>query len=125
MKRPVLHISEILTEVDGFHRRRRRYPRRDDGPVNGAVDLTWCGVDQALRKGNRGLVAGSSLAQLLAEHRGVRNRMRLPDLTKAGALKWLDAHKKRTGEFPNCYCGNIVDAPGETWMAVDKALRHC
>src|SRR5262245_59327180 len=26
MRRPVLHISEILEEVDVFHRRRRRYP---------------------------------------------------------------------------------------------------
>jgi hypothetical protein len=42
------------------------------------LDVTWCGIDQALIKGNRGLLGGSSLARFLQEHRGVRHRNYLP-----------------------------------------------
>jgi hypothetical protein len=39
-------------------------------------------VDNALIYGHRNLPGGSSLAQLLARHRGVRNKRRLPILTE-------------------------------------------
>jgi hypothetical protein len=120
----VLHVSELLDEIDAFHRARRRYPRSDDGAVNGRTDLTWCGVDQALRKGNRGLRPGSSLARFLQEHRGVRNRMRPPAFARTEVLAWLDAHHKREGEYPSCYSGRIPESPDDTWMAVDQALRQ-
>jgi hypothetical protein len=78
----------------------------------------------ALRKGARGLRAGSSLAMLLAEHRGIRNRMQLPRLTEDQILKWVDAFHERTGAWPTAHSGPITDAPGETWLAVNMALRH-
>ena len=46
------------------------HPVRNGGISNAALDL-----------GLRGLPGGSSLAQLLAEKRGVRNMMALPDLS--------------------------------------------
>jgi hypothetical protein len=37
-------------------------------------------------------------------------------------LTWADAHHARTGAWPTARTGPIVEAPGETWMSVDKAL---
>jgi hypothetical protein len=53
-----------------------------------AADETWVNVDQALRQGLRGLRPGSSLARLLAKHRGKRNRKALPRYTLAQILTW-------------------------------------
>jgi hypothetical protein len=112
MYRPVLYHSQILRWVDEFHKRMRRWPRRDDGLIQGSLGETWTAIDQALTKGHRGLPGGSSLAQLLAERRGVRNRMRLPRFTIAQILDWADAHHQRTGRWPNVYSGKVVAAPG-------------
>jgi hypothetical protein len=76
-----------------------------------------------LQDGNRGLPGGSSLAQILAENRGVRNRMRLPALKIGLILAWVDAHHLRHGDWPKPTSG-IVDGAPETWLAVDKALRN-
>jgi hypothetical protein len=38
-------------------------------------------------------------------------------------LAWADAHRERTGRWPNCKAGPVLDAPGETWSAVDAALN--
>src|SRR5258708_5459337 len=124
MRRPVIYISDILSWADAFYERRGRWPTEDDGPVDGQIDLTWCGIDQALMKGNRGLRPGSSLAKLLLERRGRRHKGLLPAYKLKRILAWADAHHKRTGEWPISVDGAIVDAPGETWLAVDQALRN-
>lgn len=126
-RRPsILHVSEILAWADAFHRKHGRWPRQVDGPVDEAPDTTWCGIAQALRKGGRGLPtrSGWSLAQLLAVRRGVRNKKHLPDLTIKQILMWADAHCRRTGTWPNWKSGPIKDAPGESWMCVNAALRN-
>lgn len=120
-----LNVSQILAWADAFHRTHGRWPLKTEGPVDEAPDTTWCGIDQALRKGGRGLPtrSGWSLAQLLAEQRGVRNRKRLPKLKIMQILKWADAFYRRTGAWPNLWSGPIEEAPGETWMGVNAALR--
>ena len=80
-------------------------------------------VDDALRQGHRGLSGGSSLLLLLAKKRGVRNPLDLPPLSKEQILGWADHHFQLTGAWPKYYSGAIADAPGETWAAVDSALR--
>jgi hypothetical protein len=35
-----------------------------------------------------------------------------------------DAHHRRTGRWPRLHDGPVLDAPGETWLAVDSALAH-
>ena len=74
-------------------------------------------------RGIRGLPGGSSLPRLLAARRGVRNRKSLPPLTVERILAWADAHRVRTGRWPRYQSGPIPEAPGETWNAVDSALR--
>ena len=55
MRRSILYVSDILRWADAFYVRMGRWPRRDDGKIEGMLGLTWCAVDQALRKGLRGL----------------------------------------------------------------------
>src|SRR5262249_39409656 len=74
--------------------------------------------------GLRSLPPGSSLPRLLAHHRGVRNRKGLPPFTEEQILQWADAFHERTGAWPSKYSGPILDAPGETWLAVEMALRY-
>jgi hypothetical protein len=69
------------------------------------------------------LPGGSSLARLLARHRGVRNPKDLPPLTCRQILAWADAHHRRTGAWPTGTSGPIPEAPGETWSKVETALR--
>src|ERR1043165_6904754 len=107
VKRPVIHISEILTWADAFRRRFHRWPCRDDGPVEGQINLTWCGIDQALKKGHRGILPGSSLAKLLRDERGVRHKRLPPHYTEEQILRWADAHHKRNNEWPIVRSGPI------------------
>jgi hypothetical protein len=75
------------------------------------------------RAGLRGPRGGSSLARLLARHRGVRNRANLPRLTVRQILAWADAHHGRTAQWPGVRAGLIAGAGGETWTAVAVALH--
>jgi hypothetical protein len=119
-----LAIEKILTWADAYYTRTGKWPQRKDGQIADALCETWAGVDQALVKGLRGLAVGSSLARLLAEHRGVRNVQNLPLLSSAIILGWIDAHYDREGKWPNRKSGVIEDAPGENWLSVENALRH-
>jgi hypothetical protein len=94
------------------------------GPLTGVKDETWKAVDSALRDGLRGMGRGSSLARLLAEKRGVRNRLGVPRLTRTQILRWAEAHHRRTGKWPSSNSGAVAGAAGETWKGVDLALRH-
>ena len=132
MHRPVLYISQILEWSDAFHSKTGRWPKRDDGPIGGSLDLSWRRVDNALRYGLRGLRAGSSLARLLEEHRGVRNIQHLPELTEEQILDWAQQHR-RTGHWPNEDSGAVLIAsagewqavcPEEQWKNIDMALRE-
>jgi hypothetical protein len=46
-----------------------------------------------------------------------------PPLTEGQILAWADAHRARTGGWPGTGSGPVADAPGESWKAVDTALR--
>src|SRR5438270_10779689 len=100
MRRPVLTLSQILAWIDAFHKRTGRWPHSDSGRISATIGETWLAVDMALRKGWRGLPSGSSLARVLAEYRGVRNRKRLPRFTIKQILTWADAHHRRMGQWP-------------------------
>jgi hypothetical protein len=93
------------------------------GPISSTQGENWRSVDHALRRGIRELPGGSSLAKLLAEHRGRRNGAALPPLTTSQVLTWADSHRRRTGSWPRETSGLIQEAPGETWHNVDRVLR--
>ena len=124
VRRPTLYIAAILEWADAHHARTGMWPNQNCGLVYGQADEKWANIDQALAKGLRGLRPGSSLARLLAKHRNHRNRKALPHFKASEILKWADAFRRATGEWPTSTCGEIADAPGETWMSVDMALRN-
>jgi hypothetical protein len=118
-------IAEILAWADAYHVRVGSWPSAYSGPIAEAPPGTnWKLVDNGLRYGSRGLPGKSSLAQLLAEHRGHRNIMALPRLTVALILRWADAWRRRTGGWPLIESGPIPEATdGDTWKDIDTALR--
>jgi hypothetical protein len=56
--------------------------------------------------------------EILPPRRRLRRRGRAPrasELAIAQILAWADAHRERTGEWPNKQSGSIPEAPGDTW----------
>jgi len=126
---PNLTVEQILAWADEWHERWGRWPGAHSGRIPGTLEvswtasgLTWAALDAALIVGRRGLPGGSSLAQLFAEHRQVRNPQRLPRLTVKQVLAWADAHYARTGQWPTMQSGPIEGTNGETWSGVENAL---
>jgi superfamily II DNA or RNA helicase len=121
---PILTIQQILKWADAHHRKTGNWPNANSGEVQSAFGETWLAINHTLGRGRRGLAGGSSLAQLLAENRGVQNIKGLPTLTVKQILKWVDAHKQKTGEWPNCKSGEVLDAPGEKWARINGSFSQ-
>jgi hypothetical protein len=117
-----LTLDLILNWADAHHAATGQWPRRNSRPVREHPLLKWTGVDLALRDGLRGLEGGTSLADLLQENRGVRNKQNLPRLDVEQILTWADAEREATGEYPNADSGPVRGVPAETWRAVESAL---
>lgn len=64
MRRAELTIKQILAWADDYFAERGRWPETNSGRLRG-TDEKWVNIDQALRKGLRGLQRGQSLARLL------------------------------------------------------------
>jgi hypothetical protein len=118
-----LTLEQILAWADDHHRRTRSWPTDKSGPIAGSRDETWKGVAMALRFGYRGLRAGVTLAHLLADRRGARNRASLPRLSLMQILVWAKEHFKRTGSWPTQHSGAVTEASRETWAGLNLALR--
>jgi hypothetical protein len=123
-RRPPLTVARILAWADAHHARTGRWPFCNEGRIPGAPAETWRNVDLALRLGLRGLPGGDSLARLLGRRRGKRHGSRLPDLTEGQVAAWAQAHRARTGRWPDEGSGPVGGAPGEAWSAVGAALRQ-
>src|SRR5207247_1654084 len=118
-----LTIEQILKWADAHCQNTGQWPNQKSGEVQGAPGEKWKCIAEALYKGLRGLPGDSSLAKLLTEKRSVRNIQALPPLTIEQILKWADAHRQKTGEWPNQNSGEVLDAPGEKWGNIDDALN--
>jgi hypothetical protein len=120
---PEYTTKGILLWADTHYRKTGEWPTIKSGAVADAPGETWLAIDMGLRHGQRGLPGGTSLAALLAKHRGVHNRTAITNLSVKQILEWADAHKVRTGNWPTAESGAIAEQGGETWMAVDQALK--
>lgn len=118
---PDLSIPQILAWADAHHRRTGEWPGYLDGTIP-KTRVTWSMVHTALVRGKRGLAGGSSLAQFLEQHRGVRNHLAAPSLTETIILDWADDYHGRSGHYPKHNDGPIPAAPQETWTAIENAL---
>ena len=122
--RPRLTPQQILIWADAHFKRTGAWPVQRSGRIFDSPSETWLGVDAALGIGGRGLPGGDSLAALLTRERDARKKRNLPVLSYKLVLAWADAYHQRTGRWPTHKSGPIADAPGETWLAVDMALRQ-
>src|SRR5262249_43887591 len=120
---PPLTVGQIRAWARAHRRRTGRWPTRSSGPIAEAPGETWKGVGAALRDGYRGLPGGLTLVALLTGRPGASRGSDRPPLTAAQILAWADAHHRRTGAWPTAASGPIPGAPGETWRAVDHAMR--
>jgi hypothetical protein len=122
--RPPLTEKQILAWADTHRRRTGKWPSSKSGSViaSTAKGESWYNLDHALRNGYRGLKGASSLAQLLIQYRGKRNRRALPRLEVKQILAWADAHHAKTGRWPHAHAGVVDAEPRETWAGIDRAL---
>ncbi len=121
---PPLTEGQILAWADAHHADTAAWPNLNSGEITLAPGETWARIQDALSQGFRSLPGGSSLARLLEEHRGVRNNLNLPALTREQILNWADAHHERTGDWPIVKSGTLADAPQETWSGLNAALER-
>jgi hypothetical protein len=92
---------------------------RKSGAISFAPGETWANIDMALIVGVRGLPGGDTLCRLLARERGVRNRKSPPSLTLDQILRWANAHRQRTGDWPTYKSGSIPEAQEENWSKIN------
>lgn len=121
---PTLSVDQILAWADAYHKRCGRWPTRSSGTVLEAPENTWSAIHFALKDGGRGLPGGSSLWALFRRKRDLTRWNFRPTLTQRQVLGWAVAHHRRTGAWPTHKSGVIKESPGDTWLAVDIALRH-
>ena len=74
LDRPRLAEEMILRWADLHHQRTKTWPTDRSGVLFDDPSENWHLLNVALIQGVRGLPGDSSLARLLAQHRGVRNR---------------------------------------------------
>ena len=115
-----LREADILYWADSFKAATATWPTRTSG-ICGDNGDTWGRVDAALKQGPRGLNGGSSLAGILARHRGVPNRKDLPSLTIKQIVMWAKEAHAKSGHWPTPASGPIAGAR-ETWAGVNAAL---
>jgi hypothetical protein len=118
-----LTVEQILTWADAHYARTGCWPISTTGDISEAPHENWGRIDYSLIQGNRSLPGGSSIAKLLAEHRGVRNRKALPPLDIEQLLVWADRHYERHGRWPTIWSGKIEDVQDESWTAVDASFK--
>lgn len=119
---PRLIVRQILAWADEHQARTGKWPNEYSGRVGAAPGERWWNISAALRDGGRGWPGGSSLARLLTEQRGVRNRGHLPRLSVRQILRWADAHRARNGRWPTAQSGLIQGTNGETWSGINQGL---
>ncbi len=145
-KRPLLTVARILGWAVAHQRATGQWPARRAGRVRETLFFeTWHAIDAALASGARGLPGGHTLAGLLREHIGLEPGMSVEEARaraeecqrmlggrrkRKGALSfeqilaWGDAHHAATGLWPSLRSGEVAAAPGETWSAINTALKE-
>lgn len=114
--------QRILAWADGHQRRTGKWPTVWSGSVWEEPSETWRAVHEALYFGCRGLSGGTTLAQILAKHRGKQSHLDPPPLSTAKLLRWARSYHRRYGRWPKRFSGAITEASGETWSRIDDAL---
>jgi hypothetical protein len=120
---PRLTIDRILVWADAYFARHGTWPTHRSGPIPNAGGETWTGVNAALEGGGRGLPGGWSLWRLLVKRRGARRSRKPRALSVRQIRQWALAYRRRTGRWPTPRSGPIPEAPGQSWLMVNRTLR--
>jgi hypothetical protein len=121
--RPALVIEQILAWADAHHATTGRWPTKSSGDIPSAYRENWDSIDHFLIKGGRGLPGGQSLSELFFEHRILRESDGREPLSVEQILAWADTFHVAHGAWPDSCSGVVAQAPGETWQAIDTALK--
>jgi hypothetical protein len=123
-KPPALSVEQILAWADAHHAATGCWPHRDSGQATAGSDETWARIDNALRRGHRGLGAKTSLPRLLNERRGVPVWGDPSPLTIEQILARADAFHAAHGRWPTKWDERDAAGPDEPWKRIDHALRE-
>ncbi|MCI0364830.1 MAG: hypothetical protein L0219_13205 [Phycisphaerales bacterium] len=116
---------EVLRWVDSHYRRTGRWPGSNHGRIADEPLLTWHVIDHQLRPGGRIRAAGvNSLVDLLRTHRDVWNSRGKRLLSEDRISDWIVEHFERTGTWPTAQSGSVKESPGDTWLAITRALFY-
>jgi hypothetical protein len=135
LKQPDYEIKKIKDCILAHRQATGTWPSTTSGPVKHGPYTekeTWLAIDNALRKGVRGLLGGSSLVQLneeVSNEHGLDyvNRLKQPDYEIEKIQDCILAHRQATGTWPTQKLGPVEYGPyagEETWLAIDNALRR-
>jgi hypothetical protein len=123
---PRLTEDCILTWAQAHCALTGTWPNQSAGPVHGVPGEVWGNIEQALKRGHRGLPGGDSLARLLARRLGVRRvsrRATVRPLHIDEILAWADAYQRLTGAWPTSSSGPLGLPDDMQWKGIDRALR--
>ena len=124
MAMPELTGQQILKWADAFHKRRKRWPGRDSGIVTDEPSLTWGTIDRYIKRGVVRHKSAKTLSDLLSKARDVWDARGKPELSDQLILKWVQDHRRITGQWPVTSSGRVKTAANESWIALDMALRN-
>jgi hypothetical protein len=122
--RKAITEAEILALADAHFAAYGVWPTAHSGRVSNVSDENWSALDQCLRLGLRSLSGGSSVARLIAANRDTHRIRIRKEITIERISDWTDSHRRRTGEWPTTVTGAILEAPGKTWIQIDRILRR-
>lgn len=120
---PKLSISRILAWADAHYDCTGDWPSTTTGRIVDQPDEKWKRIDEVLRTGGRGLSGGTSLSKLLSSRRKRLYACKGVSLRRNEILKWAAHYHELIGRLPTRDSGPVHGVLGETWNAIDAALR--
>ena len=115
--------ADQKAEMPDAHRQRTGcWPTSQSGRIKGTNGETWRAIHNCLVRGARGLPGATTLAELLAKHRGFRNVANLPRLSLREILDWADQYVAQHRQRPITQSGAVAGT-SQTWARIDDALR--
>jgi hypothetical protein len=93
--------------------------------IAGVMGESWSTVNNALRRGHRGLPTSTTLARLLAEHRGRKRPEGRPELSVVDVLRAADAYHAQHRSWPREKTpGPIPGWPRLHWSTIDDRFKN-
>ena len=122
---PPVTVKRILHWADAYHARTGKWPNASSGPIpDPTPGETWLRIHKAINNGCRGFPPGTSLAWILAEHRGVGDYYTRTQISEPEILRWADNYHRSRGKWPTVTDEAILESPGDSWKRIDSALRR-